>query len=136
MRNPFVNSKHLEGSTVMRNIKSTAWLVAIVVAFLAMNALDASAQNAANVHPLQVPQGAKQKIQGVVSIRSGDSFKVRDPSGGETNVLLTSSTDVTSHARGLRGKKDYPVTYIMRGLRLQAQGTGCLLYTSPSPRDS
>jgi outer membrane protein OmpA-like peptidoglycan-associated protein len=34
---------------------------------------------------------------------------------------LTSSTDVTSH--GFR-KKDYPVTYIMRGLRLQAQGKG------------
>src|SRR6185436_13790597 len=44
------------------------------------------------------------------------------PSGNETTVLLTASTDVTSHARGLRGKKDYPVTYIMRGLRLQAQG--------------
>src|SRR6185295_79486 len=56
--------------------------------------------------------------------RSGDSFTVRDPSGAETAVLLTSSTDVTSHARGLRGKKDYPVTYIMRGLRLQAQGKG------------
>jgi outer membrane protein OmpA-like peptidoglycan-associated protein len=36
-------------------------------------------------------------------------------------VLLTSSTGVTSH--GFR-KKDYPVTYIMRGLRLQAQGRG------------
>src|SRR6185295_6359440 len=56
--------------------------------------------------------------------RSGDSFKVRDPGGAETTVLLTSDTDVTSHARGLRGKKDYPVTYIMRGLRVQAQGRG------------
>src|SRR6185503_4023334 len=35
-----------------------------------------------------------------------------------------SETDVTSHTRGLKGKKDYPVTYIMRGLRLQAQGKG------------
>ncbi|HSE23851.1 MAG TPA: OmpA family protein [Pyrinomonadaceae bacterium] len=108
----------------MRNNKSHAGLVAIAVIFLAINALEASAQNATNVHQLQVPQGTKQKIQGVVSIRSGDSFKVRDPSGGETNVLITPSTDVTSHSRGLRGKKDYPVTYIMRGLRLQAQGTG------------
>jgi hypothetical protein len=31
------------------------------------------------VHPVKVAQGEKQKIQGVVSIRSGDSFKVRDP---------------------------------------------------------
>ena len=108
----------------MRNNKSSAGLVAIAFIVLTINALDASAQNAVNVRSLQVPQGTKQKIQGVVSIRSGDSFKVRDVSGGETTVLLTPQTDVTSHARGLRGKKDYPVTYIMRGLRVQAQGKG------------
>jgi len=82
------------------------------------------AQNATNSHPVKVPQGEKQKVQGVVSVRSGDAFKVRDPGGAETTVLLTGSTDVTSHSRGLRGKKEYPVTYIMRGLRLQAQGRG------------
>jgi OmpA-OmpF porin, OOP family len=108
----------------MRNNRSMVGLVAIAFIFLTINAVESTAQNASNVHPLQVPQGTKQKIQGVVSIRSGDSFKVRDPSGGETTVLLTPQTDVTSHSRGLRGKKDYPVTYIMRGLRLQAQGQG------------
>src|SRR5204862_8161401 len=61
------------------------------------------------------------KVQGVVSSRNGDLFKVRDPGGAETTVVLTASTDVTSH--GMR-KKEYPVTYIMRGLRLQAQGKG------------
>src|SRR5207342_145144 len=66
----------------------------------------------------------KQKLQGVVSIRNGDTFKLRDPGGAEYTVLLTSDTDVTSHSKGLRGKKDYPVTYIMKGLRLQAQGKG------------
>jgi OmpA-OmpF porin, OOP family len=89
-----------------------------------MTAVGSFAQSASSAHPVQVPQRAKQKVQGVVSIRSGDSFKVRDPGGAETTVLLTSNTDVTSHSRGLRGKKDYPVTYIMRGLRLQAQGVG------------
>ena len=57
-------------------------------------------------------------------MRSKTSLKVRDVSGRETTVLLTPQTDVTSHARGLPGEKDYPVTYIMRGLRLQAQGKG------------
>jgi outer membrane protein OmpA-like peptidoglycan-associated protein len=89
-----------------------------------MTAVGASAQNASNARLVPVPQGEKQKIQGVVSIRSGDMFKVRDPAGNETAVLLTPDTDVTSHSRGLRGKKDYPVTYIMRGLRVQAQGKG------------
>ncbi|HEY3039152.1 MAG TPA: OmpA family protein [Pyrinomonadaceae bacterium] len=108
----------------MRNNKSIAALLAVAFVFLLAAAMEASAQNASNTHPSQVPQGQKVKIQGVVSIRSGDSFKVRDVGGAETTVLLTSQTDVTSHSRGLRGKKEYPVTYIMRGLRLQAQGRG------------
>jgi outer membrane protein OmpA-like peptidoglycan-associated protein len=89
-----------------------------------MTAVGVSAQSASSARPVQVPQGEKKKIQGVVSIRSGDLFKVREPGGAETSVLLTPDTDVTSHSRGLRGKKEFPVTYIMRGLRLQAQGTG------------
>jgi len=108
----------------MRDRKSIAVLVALAFVITLMTAVGASAQNASNVHPVQVPQGVKQKVQGVVSIRSGDSFKVRDPGGAETSVLLTGATKVTSHNRGLRGKKDYPVTYIMRGLRVQAEGRG------------
>jgi outer membrane protein OmpA-like peptidoglycan-associated protein len=108
----------------MKNNKTIAGLVTVAFILLALCVMPTSAQNATNVHPVQVPEGTKQKVQGVVSVRNGDSFKVRDPGGAETTVLLTSSTDVTSHSRGLRGKKDYPVTYIMRGLRLQAQGKG------------
>jgi outer membrane protein OmpA-like peptidoglycan-associated protein len=108
----------------MRNNKTMVGLVAVAFMTIAIQAVGVSGQNANSARPLQVPQGVKQKIQGVVSTRSGDSFKVRDVSGGETTVLLTSQTDVTSHSRGLRGKKEYPVTYIMRGLRLQAQGNG------------
>jgi len=104
----------------MRNLKPLVGLVAVVcLVFLA--AAGAYAQTAENSRPVQVPQGTKQKIQGVVSSRNGDEFKVRAVDGAETTVLLTSNTDVTSHGIG---KKDYPVTYIMRGLRLQAQGKG------------
>jgi outer membrane protein OmpA-like peptidoglycan-associated protein len=108
----------------MKNKSSIAVLMALAVVMTLMTAVGASAQSASNVRPVSVPQGEKLKVQGVVSFRNNDSFKVRDPGGAETTVLLTASTDVTSHSRGLRGKKDYPVTYIMRGLRLQAQGTG------------
>ena len=105
----------------MRTRNSIMGLLALVTL---LTAVGASAQNASNSRPAQVPQGQKLKIQGVVSMRSGDTFKVRDPGGAEYTVLLTGSTDVSSHARGLRGKKEYPMTYIMRGLRLQAQGRG------------
>ncbi len=108
----------------MTNRKSTAVLVTLAFAITLMTAVGAAAQNEANAKRVPVPQGTKQKIQGVVTVRNGDAFNVRDPGGSETSVLLTGSTDVTSHARGLRGKKEYPVTYIMRGLRVQAQGTG------------
>ena len=108
----------------MRNRKSIAVLMVLAFVIALSTAIGVSAQNASNAHPVQVPQGEKRKVQGVVSFRSGDSFKVREPGGAETTVLLTSDTDVTSHSRGLKGKKDYPVTYIMRGLRLQAQGKG------------
>ena len=104
----------------MRNRKSLAGLVAVSCLVL-LTAAGTYAQNSDNSRPVQVPQGTKQKIQGVVSVRNGDEFKVRAVDGAETTVLLTSGTDVTSH--GMR-KKEYPVTYIMRGLRLQAQGKG------------
>ncbi len=107
-----------------QNRESIAVPLALAIAITLITAIGSSAQSARSVNPVKAQQGQKQKIQGVVSMRSGDSFKVREPGGNETTVLLTSNTDVTSHSRGLRGKKDYPVTYIMRGLRVQAQGTG------------
>jgi OOP family OmpA-OmpF porin len=107
----------------MTNRKSTAILVGLAF-ILALTAIGAFAQSAKSAHPAPVPAGEKRKLQGVVSIRNGDAFKVRDPSGSETTVLLTSDTKVSSHSRGLKGKQAYPVTYIMRGLRLQAQGAG------------
>ncbi len=105
----------------MRSRKSTAVLLALAFLITLMTAVGTAAQSDKRV---PVPQGTKLKIQGFVNVRSGDSFTVRDPAGNETSVLLTGGTDVTSHSRGLRGKKEYPVTYIMRGLRVQAQGTG------------
>ena len=104
----------------MKNLRSFAGLTAAACLVL-VTAAGAWAQNADNSRPVQVPQGTKQKVQGVVSVRHGDEFKVRAIDGAETTVVLTGETDVTSH--GMR-KKDYPVTYIMRGLRLQAQGRG------------
>ena len=103
---------------------SIAVLVALAFAITLTTAAQSSAQSASSARPVQVPQGQKQKVQGVVSLRSGDLFKVREPGGNETTVVLTADTKVSSHSRGLRGKKEYPVTYIMRGLRLQAEGRG------------
>src|SRR5215467_5021515 len=106
----------------MRNFKALAGPVA-VACFVFLTAAGVYAQNSDNSRPVQVPQGAKQKIQGVVSSRNGDEFKVRAVDGAETTVVLTPNvTKVSDH--GKVSKKQYPETYIMRGLRLQAQGKG------------
>ena len=74
----------------MRNRKSIAVLVALAFVITLMTAVGSWAQGASKAHPVPVPQGQKLKVQGVVSIRNGDAFKVRDPAGAETSVLLTS----------------------------------------------
>jgi outer membrane protein OmpA-like peptidoglycan-associated protein len=68
-----------------------------------------------------------KKLKGIVIKRNADSFVMRDPtgSGPETVVLLSSATEVKSHKKGVfRGSKDYGVSYILRGLRLEVDGTG------------
>lgn len=108
----------------MRSRRSIAVLAALAFAITLLTASGSSAQSAGNTRLVPVPLGQKLKIQGVVSMRKGDHFIVRDPSGNETAVHLMPNTKVSSHSRGLKGKQAYPVTYIMRGLRLQAQGVG------------
>lgn len=108
----------------MRNKRSITVLVTLAFVLSLVTAVESFAQNATNTRLVPVPLGQKLKIQGVVSMRKGDHFIVRDPTGQETAVHLTATTKVSSHNRGLKGKQTYPVTYIMRGLRLQAQGVG------------
>jgi hypothetical protein len=107
----------------MKSRKSIAVLLTLAVITL-MAAIGSLAQSASSVRSVQIPQGQKQKIRGVVSSRSGDTFKVRDPEGAETTVILLVDTDVTCQSKGIEYKKAYPMTYIMRGLRLYAEGTG------------
>lgn len=75
-----------------------------------------------------VPNGQEvKKFKGIVVKRNADSFRMRDPSGSGTDtvVLLTPETEVKSHKKGVfRGSKDYGVSYILRGLRLEVDGTG------------
>jgi outer membrane protein OmpA-like peptidoglycan-associated protein len=66
-----------------------------------------------------------KKMKGVVVKRDPDSFTMSETTGGpQTTVLLTDSTEVKSHNRGaFRGSKEYGASYILRGLRLEVDGT-------------
>jgi OmpA-OmpF porin, OOP family len=70
------------------------------------------------------PQEEVNKFKGVVVKREPDFFTMSETSGGPTTtVILTSSTEVKSHKRGMfRGSKEYPASYILRGLRLEVDG--------------
>lgn len=95
----------------------------LLIGALTMLSIGALGQGAKNAHFVAVPNGAKQKLQGVIATRDNDSFKMRDPGGAETIVQITPSTKVSTHNK-IGGKDPYPVTYLMRGLRVQVQGTG------------
>jgi outer membrane protein OmpA-like peptidoglycan-associated protein len=74
-----------------------------------------------------VPAGETvKKFRGIVVKREPDSFTMSDTTGGPlTTVLLTADTEVKSHKKGVfRGSKEYGQSYILRGLRLEVDGTG------------
>ena len=98
--------------------------LAILGLFLTgLGVLSAPGQGIKNARLVPVPQGVKQKLTGVISIRENDTFKMRDASGVESIVVITPSTKVSTH-RKLGGRDHYPATFLIRGLRVQAQGVG------------
>ena len=71
-----------------------------------------------------VVQEEVKKFKGIVVKRDPDSFTMSETTGGPTTtVLLTATTEVKSHKKGVfRGSKDYAADYILRGLRLEVDG--------------
>src|SRR6185295_6863286 len=98
-----------------------AGIMTLAFAFVVTGTVSALAQKQTQ----KVPDGQSMKIQGIVSMRSADSFTMRDMSKVETVVALTSKTDVKTHKKGVfRGGKEYGVSYILRGLRVEVEGVG------------
>ena len=99
-------------------------LVIVAFAFMFAGAVDTFAQDA-NIS--KVANGQRVKMfRGVVTKRQGEMFMMGDTMGGsQTVVIMTPATEVKSHKQGLfRGSKEYGQTYILRGLRLEVDGTG------------
>jgi OmpA-OmpF porin, OOP family len=111
------------------NKRTPLLLFFLALAFILSNAALSLAQDADTTAQVRsVPNGQQmKKFRGIVTKRNADSFRMRDTTGTgpETVVLLTPSTEVKSHKKGVfRGSKDYGVSYILRGLRLEVDGTG------------
>lgn len=85
-----------------------------------------AAETATNPIPTHaVFQETVKKFKGVVVRRDPDAFTMSETTGGpQTTVILTADTEVKSHKRGaFRGSKEYASSYILRGLRLEVDGT-------------
>lgn len=110
--------------------KQTPFLLIILAfSFILMSASLTLAQDANSTAQVRsVPNGQEmKKFRGIVTKRNADSFQMHDTTGvgPETVVLLSPSTEVKSHKKGIfRGSKEYGVSYILRGLRLEVDGRG------------
>ena len=110
--------------TYSRIISSKLVRVAFVVVLV--SAGNAFAAGHLTTNPTHTTfQESVKKMKGVVVKRDPDSFTMSETTGGPvTTVVLTESTEVKSHKRGaFRGSKEYAASYILRGLRLEVDGT-------------
>jgi outer membrane protein OmpA-like peptidoglycan-associated protein len=72
-----------------------------------------------------ISNGQTAKIRGIIIRRDADTFSVADDATGkETVVVLTDRTSVKSRGGFLRWGKDYDVTNLLRGLRVEVDGHG------------
>ena len=97
------------------------------VATVAFVVLFAGALNVFSQEMNKIPSGQQvEKFRGIVTKREPDWFTMTATTGGpQTTVLLTPTTEVKSHKRGLfRGSKNYGESFILRGLRLEVDGVG------------
>ena len=103
-------------------------LVRVAFVVVLVSAGNAFAAGRLTTHATTTPtvfQEQVKKMKGVVVKRDPDSFTMSETTGGPvTTVILTASTEVKSHKRGaFRGSKEYAASYILRGLRLEVDGT-------------
>src|SRR5262249_15703595 len=78
-----------------------------------------------STHNRTVADGLQLKVKGIVIKRNADSFTLREQDGTETVVALVDKTNVKTVRKGLfRRDQESGVSYILRGLRLEAEGRG------------
>jgi OOP family OmpA-OmpF porin len=111
----------------LQRLLALAFVLALTSAaqVFAKNPTPTRPQDNATTRPVASGERVR-KFKGIVVRRGADSFTMSESMGGpQTVVLLTPETQVKSHKKGvLRGSKDYAEAHILRGLRLEVDGTG------------
>ena len=68
--------------------------------------------------------GQKYKIKGIVVAKDDTSFTIRDITGVDTRVILTSATSIKTKGGIFGGSKTTPMNAIVRGLNMEVEGVG------------
>ena len=97
--------------------------IKVLVALAAFSlAVSTSAAFAQDTQVRKLANGQKYKIRGVIVAKSDEGFLLRDETGVDTKVVLTSVTSIKSN--GFFGGDRYATSSLVRGLRLKAEGRG------------
>jgi outer membrane protein OmpA-like peptidoglycan-associated protein len=96
--------------------KFPALLLAMFIGVVSVVAQDAQTRTVAS--------GQKIKLKGVVVAKDNDKIVVRDATGVETNVMLTSATSVKTKGGFFGGGNTVAANQIVRGLNLEVDGRG------------
>ncbi len=74
---------------------------------------------------VRVPAGQKQTIRGIIVKRDADGFLMRDLSGGDIKVNMSSATKVEEKkGNPFRRGRNYGATSLLRGLSVEVTGRG------------
>lgn len=96
--------------------KFPALLLALFIGISGVLAQDAQTRTVAS--------GQKLKLKGVVVAKDNDRIVVRDVTGVETNVMLTSATSIKTKGGFFGGGDRVATNQIVRGLNLEIEGRG------------
>ncbi len=96
-----------------------------VAALLGVLVFASTATTIAQADTKRVTSGEKTKLLGLVNSRGTDSFVLMTLDGARYNVAINGETSVRSNTNGVfRGGTEYGASYLLRGLRVEVEGTG------------
>lgn len=74
----------------------------------------------------RVPEGQKAKVLGIINSRDGEKLVMTTLDGAvRYTVMVSDRTSVKTNTKGVfRGGDAYSVSYLLRGLRIEVEGTG------------
>jgi len=110
----------------MRNTH-TRLLILLALAVLTLGGMPAmarTAQDAGAPAPLQIPEGKKMSIKGVVTTRQADGFHIKDAKANEYTCVITDATKAQIDGKAITEAQRYELRKLVGGIIIQVEGRG------------